>query len=107
MYTKITIKYDYKNIQNKWQDNYAKWFIELNKKKILKKIVFKKFQRIWLKMILNEWFQFIYLKKSQFIFLISFVFNFQESYLHLILLKEFIKNNIYKKKERKKRRKKN
>ena len=26
--------------------------------------------------------------------------NFQESYLHLILLKEFIKNNIYKKKKK-------
>ena len=36
MYTKITIKYDYKNIQNKWQDNYAKWSIELNKKNIKK-----------------------------------------------------------------------
>ena len=43
----------------------------------------------------------IYLfKNNQFIFLISFVFNFQESYLHLILLKEFIKNNIYKKKKK-------
>ena len=39
------IKSNYKNIQNKWQEDYAKLFIEL-KKKDIKKIVFKKFQRI-------------------------------------------------------------
>ena len=37
IYTKIIIKSNYKNTQNKWQENYAIWFIELNKKMILKK----------------------------------------------------------------------
>ena len=31
IYTKIIMKSNYKNTQNKWQDNYAKWFIELKK----------------------------------------------------------------------------
>ena len=53
IYTKIIMKSNYKNKQNKWQENYAIWFIELNKKNDIKKIVFKKFQRIFLKMILN------------------------------------------------------
>ena len=33
-YTRIMMKSNYKNTQNKWQEDYAKWFIELNKKKI-------------------------------------------------------------------------
>ena len=31
------MKSNYKNTQKKWQNDYAKWFIELNKKKIFKK----------------------------------------------------------------------
>ena len=53
IYTEIIMKFNYKKTQNKWQENYATWFIELNKKNDIKKIVFKKFQRILLKMILN------------------------------------------------------
>ena len=52
IYTKIIIKSNYKNTQNKWQENYAKWFIEL-KKNISKESVFKKFQRILLKTIFD------------------------------------------------------
>ena len=37
IYTKIMMKSNYKNTQNKKQDNYEKWFIELNKKYIKKK----------------------------------------------------------------------
>ena len=47
------IKTNYKNIQNKLLKNYAKWFIELIKNIYFKKSVFKKFQRILLKTILN------------------------------------------------------
>ena len=45
-------KSNYKNAQNKWQENYVKWFIEL-KKYISKELVFKKFQRILFKTIFN------------------------------------------------------
>ena len=34
IYTKIMIKPNYKNTRNKWQEDYANWFIELIKKKI-------------------------------------------------------------------------
>ena len=37
----MTIKSNYKNVQNKLWENYAKWFIELNKKDISKEIVFQ------------------------------------------------------------------
>ena len=30
IYIKIMMKSNYKNTRNKWQKNYAKWFIELN-----------------------------------------------------------------------------
>ena len=61
-----------------------------------KKIVFWKFQRILLKIILNGWFQFIYLQKmSQFIFTISFVFNFQKIYLRLLYKKIYYKISIW------------
>ena len=53
IYTKIMMKSNYKNTQNKWEKDYANWFIELIKKMILKKIVFNKFQMILLKMIFN------------------------------------------------------
>ena len=59
----MIIKSNYKNAQNIWQRNYANWFIKLNKK-IFQMLVFKKFQRILLKIILNSWFQFIYLQKK-------------------------------------------
>ena len=49
----MMIKFNYKNVQNKWQENDVKWLIELNKKYLNKKLVFKKFQRILLKTILN------------------------------------------------------
>ena len=52
IYIKIMMKSNYKNTQNKWQENYAKWFIEL-KKNISKESVFKKFQRILLKTIFD------------------------------------------------------
>ena len=42
IYTKIMIKSNYKN---KWQENYAKWFIELNKKKIFKRISFSEISK--------------------------------------------------------------
>ena len=35
IYTKVMMKSNYKNTQNKWQEDYVKWFIEL--KKYLKK----------------------------------------------------------------------
>ena len=61
-----------------------------------KKIVFKKFQMILLKMILNEWFQFIYLQNILFKWFNS---KFKKYIFTLIVSKEFIKNNIYKKKK--------
>ena len=47
------MKSNYKNVQNKWQADYANWFIELITKNIFQKLVFKKFQKILLKKILN------------------------------------------------------
>ena len=37
IYTKIIIKFNYKNTQNKLQEDYTNWFIELIKRKIFKK----------------------------------------------------------------------
>ena len=45
------IKIGYKNIQDKWQDKYANWFIKLLKKKYFKNYFFKKFQMSLLKTI--------------------------------------------------------
>ena len=87
------MKFNYKNTQNKLQEDYANWFIEQIKKNIWKKLVSWKFQRILLKTILNEWFQFIYLQNIFFKWFdsISFVFNFQKKKLFtLIVSKEFI-----------------
>ena len=35
---------------------------------------------------------YLFTKKSQFIFLMSFVFNFQKSYLHLLYQKNLLQN---------------
>ena len=78
----MMMKSNYKNTQNKWQEDYAKWFIEL------KKIKKNSFQEISKDFIKNDFelLILIYLftkNKFQFIFnwwfvSISFVFNFQK-----------------------------
>ena len=39
IYTEIMMKPNYNDIQNKWQEDYTNWFIELIKKIFEKKIV--------------------------------------------------------------------
>ena len=90
----MIIKSSYKNAQNMWQENYVKWFIELDKK-ILKKISFQEISNVLLKTILNEWFQFIYLQNVFFKWFdsIPFVFNLKKKYyLHLLYQKNLSQN---------------
>ena len=96
---KMTIKSNYKNTQNKWQENYANWFIELIKKLYFFQKISKEFIKNNFKLTISIY---LFAKKKSFnLFSINDLIqfhlcsNFQESYLHLILLKEFIKNNIY------------
>ena len=58
-YTRIMMKSNYKNTQNKLQEDYVNWFIELIKKRYLKTISFPKISNDFLfLLILNkqEWF---------------------------------------------------
>ena len=87
------IKFNYKNVQNKWQENHAKWFIELIKKNSFQEIS-KDFIKNKFELIISIY---LFTKKSQFIFLkwfnsISFVFNFQKSYLHLLYQNDLLQN---------------
>ena len=84
------IKSNYMNTQNKWQENNAKWFIEL-KKYILRESVFKKFQRIFFKkqFSINDFNLFIYKKKL--IYFLNFIcIQFSKKIFTLIVFKEFI-----------------
>ena len=83
------IKSNYMNTQNKWQENNAKWFIELQKY-ILRESVFKSKNFFKKQFSINDFNLFIYKKKGQFIFSTSFVFNFQKSYLHLLNQKNLL-----------------
>ena len=75
-----------------WQENYVKWFIELDKK-ILKKISFQEISNVLLKTILNEWFQFIYLQNVFFKWFdsIPFVFNLKKKIIYTYCIKRITK----------------
>ena len=77
------IKSNYKNTQNKWQEDYAKWFIELNKKKTFKKKKFSRnFKGFYKKMITI----YLFTKKK-----INFIrIQFSKKLFTLIISKEFI-----------------
>ena len=49
IYTKIMMKPNYNDTQNKWQEDYANWFIELIKKIFEKKISFLKISNDFIK----------------------------------------------------------
>ena len=66
IYTKIMMKSNYKNTQNKWQEDYANWFIELINIYIYI-YIYIYFQEISKEFIKNNFKLFIY-KKNQFIF---------------------------------------
>ena len=93
----IIIKTYYNNVQNKWQEKYANWFI-----KLIKKI----FQKLHFQEIPNEFIKnnfelmisiYLYTKRFQFISnkwfdSILFVFTSQKSHLHSF----YQKKNYYK-----------
>ena len=65
IYTKIMIKPNYKNTRNKWQEDYANWFI----KPIKKNIFLRNFKGVYEKQFQINYFNlFIYKIKFQFIF---------------------------------------
>ena len=73
IYTKIMMKSNYKDIQNKLQEDYANWFIELIKKKYLKKISFQEISKDFIK---NDFDLFIYKKEVYIYFQLMIWFNF-------------------------------
>ena len=58
------IKFNYKNVQNKWQENHANWFIELIKKNSFQEIS-KDFIKNDFELMISIY---LFTKKIQFIF---------------------------------------
>ena len=72
-YTRIMMKSNYKNTQNKLQEDYVNWFIELIKKRYLKTISFPKISNDFIKNNF-EWVISIYLFTKYFLQVIWFNF---------------------------------
>ena len=96
----IIIKTYYNNVQNKWQEKYANWFIKLIKK-IFQKLHFQEIQNEFIKNNFELMIS-IYLFTKRFQFIsnkwfdsILFVFTSQKSYLHSFYQKKLLQKSQF------------